>query len=384
MPILDEQISYLRAPLLAPDQEETYGQPEIADHEGSLYEHCIRALDKGYHVSERGLPLMGTGDWNDGMNRVGSEGKGESIWLAWFLAKTFDEFAPVALERGDEPTATKSRERSASLHGAVETHGWDGAWYKRGYFDNGTPLGSATNDECQIDAIAQTWAVIAGGQADRATQAMAAVQEKLVLDTERLILLLTPPFDKGTLTPGYIKGYLPGIRENGGQYTHASTWTVLAAALLGQGNLAVKLFDLLNPIRRTTSPVDVAKYRVEPYVLAGDVYSHPPHVGRGGWTWYTGSAGWLYRIGLESILGISKHGSTLHINPCIAANWPQFEVSYRHGASTYHIAIDNRTGVERGVRAVTVDGQAVTETEILLVDDGKRHEVKVEMGAAEK
>ncbi|HEV8059072.1 MAG TPA: glucoamylase family protein, partial [Gemmataceae bacterium] len=272
--ILDEQVSYLKMPLLAADQEENYGQPDLADLPGSLYEHCVRALTQGYHVSERGLPLMGTGDWNDGMNRVGSEGKGESIWLGWFLAKTLDDFAPVAEEHHDYATATTCRERAEGLRSAVEAHGWDGAWYRRAYFDNGTPLGSSTNDECQIDCIAQTWAVIAGCEGERGSQAMAAVQEKLVLDKERLILLLTPPFDKGTLAPGYIKGYLPGIRENGGQYTHAATWAVLAAGLLGQGSRAVQLFDLLNPIRRTMTPADVGKYRVEPYVMAGDVYSH--------------------------------------------------------------------------------------------------------------
>jgi cellobiose phosphorylase len=322
---------------------------------------------------------MGTGDWNDGMNRVGSEGKGESIWLGWFLAKTLDDFAPVAEEHHDYATATTCRERAEGLRSAVEAHGWDGAWYRRAYFDNGTPLGSSTNDECQIDCIAQTWAVIAGCEGERGSQAMAAVQEKLVLDKERLILLLTPPFDKGTLAPGYIKGYLPGIRENGGQYTHAATWAVLAAGLLGQGSRAVQLFDLLNPIRRTMTPADVGKYRVEPYVMAGDVYSHPPHVGRGGWTWYTGSAGWLYRIGLETILGITKRGASLHLNPCIAADWRQFEVTYRHATASYHIVIDNPAGVERGVHALTVDGQTVQGAEVPLADDGKVHEVRVEM-----
>jgi cyclic beta-1,2-glucan synthetase len=378
--ILNEQVPYLKMAELAPEQEENYGLPEMAETPGSLYEHCLRALDKGYHVSERGLPFMGTGDWNDGMNRVGFHGKGESIWLGWFLARTLDEFEPVARERGDEATASKCRERAQALRSAVEAHGWDGAWYRRAYFDNGTPLGSATNDECQIDGIAQTWAVIAGCDADRGRQAFAAVLEKLVLDHERLIPLLTPPFDQGTLTPGYIKGYLPGIRENGGQYTHAATWTVLAAGVLGQGNRAVELFDLLNPILRTTSAADVGKYRVEPYVLAGDVYSHPPHVGRGGWTWYTGSAGWLYRIGLETILGIVRHGAALAINPCLASAWSRCKINYRYGSASYHITIDNRAAVERGVRALKVDGAHVEGTLVKLVDDGKVHDVRVEMG----
>jgi cellobiose phosphorylase len=318
------------------------------------------------------------------MNRVGSQGKGESIWLGWFLARTLDDFAPVAEERGDAATAMKCRERASSLRSAIETYGWDGAWYRRAYFDNGTPLGSATNDECQIDGIAQTWAIIAGCQADRGGQAFAAVLEKLVLERDRLILLLTPPFDQGTLAPGYIKGYLPGIRENGGQYTHAATWAVMAAGLLGQGNRAVDLFDLLNPILRTTTPADVSRYRVEPYVLAGDVYSHPPHVGRGGWSWYTGSAGWLYRIGLETILGISRKGAALAINPCLASGWARVKVSYQHGSAAYHITIDNRAGVERGVKTIKVDGATVEGTLVNLADDGKVHDVRVEMGGSER
>ncbi len=378
--ILDEQVPYLNMPVLAADQEENYGLPEKADAAGSLYEHCLRAFEKGYHVSERGLPLMGTGDWNDGMNRVGSEGKGESIWLGWFLAKTLDDFVAVAQIRGDQATVDQCHERSKALHAAVEAHGWDGNWYRRAYFDNGTPLGSATNDECQIDAIAQSWAIIAGCEAGRGQQAYAALEKKLVLEKERLILLLTPPFDQGSLQPGYIKGYLPGIRENGGQYTHGATWAVLAAGVMGKGNRAVKLFDLLNPIQRTKTPEEIARYRDEPYVLAGDVYSHAPHVGRGGWSWYTGSAGWLYRIGLETILGIGRRANKLQINPCVSSEWAQFEITYRFGSATYHIVVDNKAKCERGVRAVSLDGHTVSGNEIDLTDDGCTHEVKVEMG----
>jgi cyclic beta-1,2-glucan synthetase len=378
--ILDESVAYLKAPVLAPDQEENYGLPEQAESGGPLYEHCLRALDKGYNVSDRGLPLMGTGDWNDGMNRVGSEGKGESIWLGWFLAKTLDDFSVVAHARADQATAELCRERSQSLHKAVEAYGWDGNWYRRAYFDDGTPLGSASNDECQIDAIAQSWAIIAGCDPERGKQAYSALEKKLVLEKERLILLLTPPFDRGSLQPGYIKGYLPGIRENGGQYTHGVTWAVLAAGVMGKGTRAVKLFDILNPIQKTKTAEDIAKYRDEPYVLAGDVYSHPPHVGRGGWSWYTGSAGWMYRIGLETILGIVRRNNKLQINPCIASDWTNFEVTYRFGSATYWIKVDNSSQVERGILEMTLDGQPVSGNELELIDDGKIHEVKVAMG----
>jgi cellobiose phosphorylase len=297
------------------------------------------------------------------------------------MAKTFDEFAPVAEERHDYATANKCRERSRELHTAVEAHGWDGAWYRRAYFDNGTPLGSATNDECQIDSIAQTWAVIAGCQGDRGTQAMAALQEKLVLEHDRLILLLAQPFDKGTLAPGYIKGYLPGIRENGGQYTHAAVWVVQATALLGRGGEAHALFDLLNPIRHAQSEQDVARYGVEPYVVAADIYGRPPHVGRGGWTWYTGSASWLYRVGVETLLGFQQEGKYFRLDPCVPADWPGFTMDFRNGKTQYRIQVENSAHVERGVARVLVDGHEVPGGKIELVDDGRDREVRVEMGA---
>jgi len=316
---------------------------------------------------------MGTGDWNDGMNQVGAHGKGESVWNGWLMLATLQDFAAVAANRTDPKRAGWCRERAESLRAALEAHAWDGQWYRRAYFDDGTPLGSAANDECQIDSIAQSWAVISGAaDASRARQAMTAVQQRLVRESDRLILLFDPPFDKGKLEPGYIKGYVPGIRENGGQYTHAATWVVLATALLGQGARAVELFGLLNPILHSDSREKVALYKVEPYVVAADVYGAPPHTGRGGWTWYTGSAGWLYRVGLEAILGFRLRGNRLHIKPCIPPTWQGYELTYRYGSATYHVSVENRG---RDVQELSIDGKPVLNNAIDLVDDGHPHEV---------
>jgi cyclic beta-1,2-glucan synthetase len=378
--ILDEQIPFLKAPLLAPEQDESYGLPEVTAETATLYEHCIRALEHGFRYGAHGLPLMGTGDWNDGMNRVGAGGKGESVWDAWFQITILRRFAELADARGQD--GKRYRDVADRLVAAVEAEAWDGRWYRRAYFDDGTPLGSAQNDECKIDSIAQTWAVISGAaQPERARQAMAAVDEFLVKRAERLILLFTPPFDHGNIHPGYIKGYVPGIRENGGQYTHAATWVVQAAALLGQGARALEYYELLNPVRHAETPEQTALYKVEPYVVVADLYGAPPHVGRGGWTWYTGSAGWLYRVALESILGFELRGNRLIINPCVARDWRQFEITYRHRSATYHITVMNPNGVERGVRSVEVDGTVAAGNAIELRDDGKRHEVRVTMGA---
>jgi cyclic beta-1,2-glucan synthetase len=379
--VLDEQVPFLQGPLLRPDQEEDYGLPTITQETASVYDHCVRALEHGYRLGEHGLPLMGTGDWNDGMNRVGAEGKGESVWVAWFLIIILRDFAAVADTRGDAERAVWCRKRGEQLRAAVEQHAWDGEWYLRAYFDNGMPLGSHANDECRIDSIVQSWAVLSGvAEPERCTRAMAALEQQLVRDKDRLILLFAPPFDQGKLQPGYIKGYLPGIRENGGQYTHAATWVVLATALLGKGTRAKELFDLLSPIPSAATPQAVAQYKVEPYVLAADVYSLPPHVGRGGWTWYTGSAGWLHRVGLEYLLGCRRQCDRLHVEPCVPANWQGFEVEWRHGSATYHVSVKNPRGVERGVTRVTVDGQSSHDGTIPLADDGQRHEVVVEMG----
>jgi cyclic beta-1,2-glucan synthetase len=379
--LLDERVPFLRAPVLQPGQEDDYRLPETADESGTVYEHCVRALGHSLRFGVHGLPLMGTGDWNDGMNRVGAGGQGESVWDGWFLLTCLNRFAELAEARDDAVWAVACREYAERLRRAIEEHAWDGCWYRRAYFDDGTPLGSAANDECQIDAIAQAWAVLSGAaDPTRARQALAAVDERLVRREDKLIRLLAPPFDQGRLQPGYIKGYVPGIRENGGQYTHAAAWVVQAAALLGDGSRAMAWFDLLNPIRHAASPEAVALYRVEPYVLAGDMYGEAPHTGRGGWTWYTGSAAWLYRVALESILGFQLHGNRLRIQPCIPRTWPGFALTFRYRSAVYHITIDNPHTVEHGVSSVVLDGQAHAEKWIPLVDDGRVHEIRIVLG----
>ena len=281
---------------------------------GPLYEHCLRALACTHRLGAHGLPLMGHGDWNDGMNLVGRRAAGESIWLAWFSIICRIQFAAIVLERGDDQQASELRRQAEELRAAVESRSWDGEWYRRAYFDDGTPLGSAQNSVCKIDSIAQTWAVLSGaGDPDRQRQAMQSVDEHLVRDADRLIMLFDPPFDGDALDPGYIKGYLPGVRENGGQYTHAATWVVQATARQGHGQRAYQLLTMINPILHAADSNEVDRYKVEPYVVAGDVYSHSPHVGRGGWTWYTGSAGWFYRVFVESILGMELRGKSSRI-----------------------------------------------------------------------
>ncbi len=379
--ILDERVPFLRTPALRPEQEEDYGLPEVTVETATLYEHCVRSLERGFRFGAHGLPLMGTGDWNDGMNRVGAGGQGESVWNGWFLLTILRRFIGLAEARGDAERVARYREQAERLRAAIEEHAWDGRWYRRAYFDDGTPLGSEQNEECKIDSIAQSWAVISGAaDPERARKAMAAVEELLVRETDKLILLFTPPFDKGKLHPGYIRGYVPGIRENGGQYTHAATWVVQATALLGQGNRALELFNLLSPIHHSSAPEEVARYRVEPYVVAADVYSQPPHTGRGGWTWYTGSAGWLYRVALENILGFRREGTKLRLEPCIPSTWPKYEITYRYRTTTYRITLENPHGGEGGVTSVTVDGKIREDGTIELVDDGQKHEVKAVLG----
>ncbi len=379
--IFDESISYLQAPLLKPGQEDDYGLPVTSDESGTLYDHCVRALDHAHQLGAHGLPLMGTGDWNDGMNRVGAEGRGESVWVAWFLIAALRQFAPIAETRGDSGRARTCLDRAEALRSAAETHAWDGRWYRRAYFDDGTLLGSSTNDECQIDSITQSWAAICGvADPDRVRQAMTSVDERLVRADDGLILLFTPPFDKGKLQPGYIKGYVPGVRENGGQYTHAATWVAMAAAIQGRGQRAGELFGLLNPVNHATDSESVARYKVEPYVVAADIYGRPPHTGRGGWTWYTGSASWLWRVGIESILGFHLRGDRLAIDPRIPGDWPGFELAYRHRSTPYRIVVENPEGVEHGVRTASLDGEPHDPASIPLVDDGRPHEVRIVLG----
>jgi cellobiose phosphorylase len=379
--LLDEVVPFLKSPTLRADQEEDFGRPEVSEKSGTVYEHCLRALKHGYRLGPHGLPLMGTGDWNDGMNRVGVHGKGESVWNGWFFVTVLNSFARLAEQRGQAADAKWCRESALALRAALEAHAWDGAWYRRAYFDDGTPLGSAQNDECQIDAIPQAWAVISGvADQTRARSAMDSVQKRLVRGGDGLIQLFDPPFDKGALQPGYIKGYVPGIRENGGQYTHAATWVVLATALQGDGDRALELWNLINPVRHTETSAAVKHYKVEPYVVCADVYGAPPHTGRGGWTWYTGSASWLYRVALEAILGFHREGSTLRLDPCIPRGWPGFEINYRYRATTYWVCVDNSAGTGRGVRSVVLDGRALPAGSVPLSDDGKPHEVHVKLG----
>lgn len=380
--ILEESIPFLEGQEIPPGKEDAYFEPKISAESATLFEHCARALDRSLAVGSHGLPLMGTGDWNDGMNRVGHEGKGESIWLAWFLHTTLWEFAKVAETRGDCKRAEKWRLHVGDLKSAVEHHGWDGDWYRRAYFDDGTPLGSASNQECRIDSIAQSWGVLSGA-ADpaRASRSMAALRENLVRKAEGLILLLTPPFDKTKPNPGYIQGYIPGVRENGGQYTHAGVWAVLAFAALGDGNTAGELFSLLNPINHGSTRTDIQRYKVEPYVVAGDVYAGASHRGRGGWSWYTGSAGWMYRAGIEWILGCRLQADKLFIDPCIPSSWPGFELSFHYHSAHYEIKVENPMQVSKGVRSVEMDGKAIRHIEgIPLANDAAHHLVRVILG----
>ncbi len=379
--VLDEGAPFLEMRPLAAGEQEAYDQPTVSDTSGSLYEHCLRAIERACTIGEHGLPLIGAGDWNDGMNRVGVRGKGESVWLAWFLAATLRGFAPHAEERGDADAAARWRLRADQYAAAAERDGWDGAWYRRAFYDDGAPLGSAADDECRIDAIAQSWAVLSGaGDDERARMAMRSVNELLVREDAGLLLLLAPPFDKSPRDPGYIKGYVPGIRENGAQYTHAALWTVLAMARLGAGDRAGALMRMLNPLARTRTPAEARRYAVEPYVIAGDVYAAPGHVGRGGWSWYTGAASWSYRVALEGILGFEKRGNRLRLDPCIPAAWPELTLDYRFGSSTYAIRVSNPSGVSRGVDSVALDGVAAGGECVTLIDDGARHEIAVVLG----
>jgi cyclic beta-1,2-glucan synthetase len=378
--VLEEEVPFIEGPLLAEDQLENYLQPEISTEKATILEHCARTIDRSLTLGKHGLPLMGTGDWNDGMNRVGAGGKGESVWLGWFLCAVLNGFAPLCERYKMKTRGNRYARHMEKLKKGLE-QAWDGDWYRRAYFDDGTPLGSAQNDECRIDSIAQTWAVISRvADSYRAARAMAAVDQYLIRRGDGLINLFAPPFDKSKLDPGYVKGYVPGVRENGGQYTHAALWTVIAFAMLGDGDRAGELFGLLNPINHSATRAGLHKYKVEPYVSVGDVYAVPPHTGRGGWTWYTGSAGWMYRAALEHILGFKLEGDRLRIEPCIPRFWREFEINYRRGGTTYRIKVENPHSLCRGVASVTLDKEIQSGDEVALVDDGQLHEVRVVMG----
>jgi len=383
--ILDEVVAFIEGASVSAGEHDAYFLPVTAEESATFFEHCARGLDHSLALGAHDLPLIGTGDWNDGMNRVGEHGRGESVWLGWFLYTTLRAFAPVARARNESKRAARWLDHAATLRESIEREAWDGAWYRRGYFDDGTPLGSAAGEECRIDSIAQSWSVISqAADPVRSAQAMAAVDAHLIKHNEALALLFTPPFEQTPLDPGYIKAYPPGVRENGGQYTHAATWSIIAFANLGEGDKAAELFALLNPINRTGTRMDLRRYKVEPYVVAADVYSVPPHVGRGGWTWYTGSAGWLYRAGIESILGIRRQGRYLLVEPCIPKSWKRFQLMLKHGSARYQIDVENPHAVNRGVERMAIDGVSRSNQDapalIELLDDGATHQIDVVLG----
>jgi cyclic beta-1,2-glucan synthetase len=376
--VWDEPVPFLEGRPLKPEEESYYDLPVRSAESASLYEHCVRAIDHGLNFGTHGLPLMGCGDWNDGMNLVGAKGRGESVWLAFFLCDVLRQFAEVAQSRGDRPVAERYEEQRTRLQASIEREAWDGAWYRRAYFDDGSPLGSSTNPECQIDSLPQSWAVISGAaEPDRASQAMAAVVSRLVRPETGLIQLFDPPFDLSDLDPGYIKGYIPGVRENGGQYTHGAVWTVMACALLGEHDRAWDLFRLLNPVRHGGDAARLAIYKVEPYVLAADVYAVAPHAGRGGWTWYTGSAGWMYRLITETMIGLALSGTALRLRPRLPRAWNTLKVHYRFHHTVYHITLTRWTQAPAGLPALTVDGQPRPDGVIPLQDDHREHGVEV-------
>jgi cellobiose phosphorylase len=387
--VLDEAIPFLEGRPVNPEDDSYYDLPARSSDVGSLYEHCVRAIRHGLRFGEHGLPLIGSGDWNDGMNLVGMGGKGESVWLGFFLCEVLGQFAEVAHLQRDPSFAEFCREQRVRLRQSIEQHGWDGEWYRRAYFDDGTALGSAGNAECRIDSISQSWSVLSGvgdgsGNLERSRIAMNAVDERLVRREYALVQLLDPPFDKSDLNPGYIRGYVPGVRENGGQYTHGAVWAAMAFAALGERQRAWALLAMINPVNHGRSAEGIATYKVEPYVVAADVYGAKPHTGRGGWSWYTGSAGWIYRLVLESLLGLRRERDMLRFVPCLPADWQAFKIHYRYRETVYHIAVsqigvgeDGTTGEMR----VTVDGVEREDLAIHLVDDHREHVVEVNVAS---
>jgi cyclic beta-1,2-glucan synthetase len=383
--ILDEEVPFLQGPPVPPGAHDDFFQPDLSEERASLFEHCARGLDQAIELTgDNGMPLIGTGDWNDGMNRVGEGGRGTSVWLGWLLIAAIDLMSPHA-ERRDPSRAARWRAHARSVLAAIEAEGWDGAWYRRGTFDDGTVLGSALSEECQIDSIAQSWAVLSGAaDPERARTAMASMTQRLVQPDPGLALLFAPPFDRTPLDPGYIKGYPPGLRENGGQYSHAAMWAVLAHATLGDGDAAHSLFALLNPINHALTSAAADRYKVEPYVVAADVYSTPPHAGRGGWTWYTGSAGWMYRAGIEGIAGLTRAGEMLRLNPCIPNAWPELSLTITLGAAQYAITLRNPDGCGTGIRSAVLDGTAlqVAQNGIEIPLEDGSHQLTVILGSA--
>ena len=376
--VLDETIPFLEARPVKPEEEAYYDLPNRSDESATLYQHCVRAIERALTFGEHGLPLMGCGDWNDGMNLVGKEGRGESVWLAFFLYDVLTKFAELARARPDIAFADHCVSQARQLQQNIEQHAWDGAWYRRAWFDNGEPLGSSTNQECQIDSLPQSWSVISGaGDLSRSRQAMQSVDQRLVRREAGLIQLFDPPFDKSALDPGYIKGYIPGVRENGGQYTHGAIWTAMAFALMGENDHAWELFSLLNPIHHGGTPEQIATYKVEPYVVAADVYAVAPHTGRGGWTWYTGSAGWMYRLLIETLLGVNLEGDQLRLTPRMPKSWSSYKIHYRYRQTVYHITITRLDADTEEANQLLLDGKELAAKTVPLVDDRQEHFVEM-------
>jgi cellobiose phosphorylase len=377
--VLDESIHFLEGRPVNPEVDSYYDLPNRSEEKGTLYEHCKRSILHGLKFGDHGLPLIGTCDWNDGMNMVGNQGKGESVWLGFFLFEVLTQFIKVAQARGDFEFVKFCRNAAKKMQQNIEKNAWDGEWYRRAYFDNGLPLGSSSNDECQIDSISQSWSVLSGaGSPDRSRIAMESVNKRLVRHEHSLVQLLDPPFDKSDLNPGYIKGYIPGVRENGGQYTHAAIWVAMAFSKLGDSKKAWEILTMINPINHAKSPEEVARYKVEPYVIAADVYALSPHIGRGGWTWYTGSAGWMYRLIVESLLGLRLETDKLYIDPCLPSDWVSFKINYRYRETIYRITL---TQLHEGYKKLTiiVDGAEYQDKFIRLVDDRQEHLAEVKL-----
>lgn len=372
--VLNEKISFIESRLIKPEEESYYDLPNRSEESATLYRHCVRAIERGLKFGEHGLPLIGCGDWNDGMNKVGYQGRGESVWLAFFLYDVLTRFAGLARSHDDLPFAERCANEARQLQQNIERHAWDGHWYRRAFFDNGEPLGSQSNAECQIDSLPQSWSVLSrAGKPSRSRQAMSSVNQRLVRRSEGLIQLFDPPFDTSLLNPGYIKGYIPGVRENGGQYTHGAIWTAMAFAEMGESDCAWELFDLLNPVCHGDTPEQIATYKVEPYVVAADVYAVAPHIGRGGWTWYTGSAGWMYRLLIENLLGVNLEGGQLRLSPRMPQTWTAFKIHYRYQQTVYHITITRLAQDAPASSALTLDGRQLPGMLIPLCDDHQEH-----------
>jgi cyclic beta-1,2-glucan synthetase len=371
--VLDVVTPFLEQASLGEDEDECYGIPTVSQESATVYEHCVLAIDRSLRFGRNGLPLIGTGDWNDGFSAIGREGQGESVWLGWFIITILKRFLPICRQRGDQERVAKYEQVLAELTENIERNAWDGAWYRRAYFDDGSPVGSISSPECQIDSIAQSWAVLSGSAREsRVKDAMLAVERYLWDKEEALLKLFTPPFDKIDKNPGYIKGYIPGVRENGGQYTHAAIWAVLAFTKLKEKEKALNLFNMLNPINHSRTTLETHKYKAEPYVMAADVYTVEPNVGRGGWTWYTGAAGWMYQVALEGILGLKIQGNAMSVSPCVPPSWPEYEIVYRYKETEYQIKVKNK-----GEEKIIVDGKELEGKQIPLNNDQQNHTVEI-------